>query len=83
MIRTGEPVVLADASEDHRVGQPQVADGPIGPAIWVPLTAYGQPAGTLSVARAVGRRRSTDASSSSCSLFAAQASVILEVDQRP
>ena len=79
VIRTGEPVVLVDASEDRRVDQPQVQIGQIGPVIWVPLTAYGDPVGTLSVARSKGAVPFSPSELELVSLFAAQASVILEV----
>ncbi len=81
VIRTGEPVVVVDASEDRRVNQPQVQLGQIGPAIWVPLTAYGEPIGTLSVARITGALPFSSSELELVLLFAAQASVILEVDR--
>jgi signal transduction histidine kinase len=79
VIRTGEAVVLIDASEDRRVNQPQVQLGLIGPVIWVPLTAYGDPVGTLSVARTKGAAPFSPSELELVVLFAAQASVILEV----
>ena len=79
MIRTGQAVVLADASVDPRVDQPQVQLGQIGPAVWVPLTAYGDPVGTLVGGPPEGARRSRRAELELILLFAAQASVILEV----
>ena len=79
VIRTGEAVVLVDASADRRVDQPQVQLGQIGPVIWVPLTAYGHPVGTLSVARMKGAVPFSPSELELVSLFAAQASVILEV----
>ena len=81
VVRTGRPVVIADASQDPRVGQPQVEMGVIGPAVWIPLTANGQPAGTLAVARMRGAAPFTDAEVELMLLFAAHAGVILEVDQ--
>jgi signal transduction histidine kinase len=81
VIETGRPVVLADASRDHRVAQPQVRQGHIGPAMWVPLMAYGAPVGTLSVGRARGSVPFTDAEFDLVLLFAAHASVIVEVDR--
>jgi signal transduction histidine kinase len=79
VIRTGEAVMVADASEDPRVDQPQVQLGQIGPAIWVPLTAYGDPVGALSVARTKGASPFSPSELELVLLFAAQASVILEV----
>ena len=81
VIRTGEAVVLLDASEDRRVEQPQVQLGQIGPAVWVPLTAYGEPIGALSVARIKGVLPFSPSELEVVLLFAAQASVILEVDR--
>jgi len=81
VIRTGEAVVLLDASEDRRVEQPQVQLGQIGPAVWVPLTAYGEPIGALSVARIKGVLPFSPSELELVLLFAAQASVILEVDR--
>jgi signal transduction histidine kinase len=78
---TGTPVVMTDASHDHRVQQPQVRGGHIGPAIWVALTAFGRRVGTLSVARRAGSAPFTDAELELVLLFAAQAGVIVELDQ--
>ena len=79
VIRSGQPVVLTDASEDDRFNQPQVRLGQIGPSIWVPLTAYGEPVGTLSVARTKHADPFTQSELELVLLFAAQASVIVEV----
>jgi signal transduction histidine kinase len=81
VIATGRPVVLADASGDYRTAQPQVRHGQIGPAMWVPLTAYGTPVGTLGVGRATESEPFTDAELDLVLLFAAHASVIVEVDR--
>jgi signal transduction histidine kinase len=81
VMETGTPVVLVDASQDHRVQQPQVRDGLIGPAIWVPLTSFGRWVGTLAVAREAGAPAFSDAELDLVKLFAAQAGVILELDQ--
>ena len=81
VVRTGRIVVMADASQDFRVSQPQVSSGLIGPAVWIPLTANGRPAGTLSVGRVRGAAPFTDSEIDVVDLFAAHASVILEVDQ--
>jgi two-component system, NarL family, sensor histidine kinase DevS len=79
--RTGRMIVVADASQDARVEQPQVSVGLIGPAVWVPLTASGQPAGTLSVGRLRGAAPFTQAELELVQLFAGHASVILEVER--
>ena len=81
VVRTGRPIVMADAAQDFRVAQPQVHSGVIGPAVWAPLTANGAPAGTLSVARHRGAPVFTETEVDLVLLFAAQASLILEVDQ--
>jgi signal transduction histidine kinase len=81
VITTGRPVVLADAARDYRTAQPQVRDGRIGPAMWVPLTAYGTPVGTLGVGRTRDSAPFTDAELDLVLLFAAHASVIVEVDR--
>ena len=80
VLRTGLPIVMADASQDRRVAQPQVSLGLIGPTVWAPLTANGVPAGTLSVARRLGGAAFTDSEVATVLLFAAQAGLILEVD---
>ena len=82
VLRTGRPIVMPDASQDSRVAQPQVSVGVIGPAVWAPLTANGVPVGTLAVARHRGAQAFTDAEVELVLLFAAQASLILEVDQQ-
>jgi signal transduction histidine kinase len=81
VITTGRPVVLTDASRDYRLAQPQVKHGHFGPAMWVPLIAYGAPVGTLSVGRTTGSTPFTDAELDLVLLFAAHASVIVEVDR--
>jgi signal transduction histidine kinase len=81
VMQTGTPVVMTDASQDHRVQQPQVRGGQIGPAIWVALTAFESRVGTLSVARGAGAPSFTDGEFELVLLFAAQAGVILELDQ--
>jgi signal transduction histidine kinase len=74
-------VVVDDASKDHRTGQPQVGAGDVGPALWAPLVAGGRPFGTLSVARSKGGAAFRPPEIEVVRSFAAQASVILEVDQ--
>jgi signal transduction histidine kinase len=74
-------VVMTDASQDLRLSQPQVSIGNVGPAIWVGLTANGEPAGTLSVARVRGAAPFTDAELDVVQLFANHASVVLEVER--
>ena len=81
VMHTGAPVVIIDAARDHRVQQPQVRGGDIGPAIWVALSAFGRRVGTLSVARVVGSPPFTDSQLDLVLLFAAQAGVIVELDE--
>jgi signal transduction histidine kinase len=81
VMQTGRPIVLLDASGDHRVQQPQVRDGHIGPTIWVALTSFGRRVGSLAVARREGAPAFTDAELELVQLFAAQAGVVLELDQ--
>jgi signal transduction histidine kinase len=81
VMHSGRPIVLADAASDLRVDQPQVGAGSIGPAVWVPLTVDGHPIGTLSIARFSGGAPFSAAELELVLLFAAQASVILEVDR--
>ena len=78
VLASGDPVVLEDASLDKRSNQPLVADGTIGPALFVPLMRKGQPFGTLAVARAVGGTVFGTSELDIVRSFASQASVILE-----
>lgn len=48
------PVILEDASSDHRVHGPLQSTGAIGPALFVPLHAEGEPFGTLMIGRPIG-----------------------------
>jgi signal transduction histidine kinase len=50
VIRSGQPVVLDDASADPRIYQPVVRIGGIGPAMFVPLAIRDRAFGTLLVA---------------------------------
>jgi two-component system sensor histidine kinase DevS len=77
----GEMVVLENASRDHRVRQPQVKSGRIGPAVWTALTSEGRPFGTLAVCRAIGQPPFSSAELELVRSFADQASVILEHDR--
>jgi signal transduction histidine kinase len=81
VMETGTPIVLVDASQDHRVQQPQVRDGMIGPTVWVPLTSFGRLVGTLAVARGAGSPAFTEPELELTRLFATQAGVVLELDQ--
>lgn len=54
VMHTGRPALIEDAAEDHRVHQPVVRIGDVGPALLVPLVARGKPYGTLAVANRRG-----------------------------
>ena len=81
VLATGQLAVLADASSDPRVAQPQVRAGRLGPALFVALVADGSVFGTLSVARVTGAPTFSPADLDMVRSFAAQASVALERDQ--
>ncbi|HEV2231128.1 MAG TPA: GAF domain-containing sensor histidine kinase [Thermoplasmata archaeon] len=78
VIRSGEPLVLEDASSDTRSYQPMVGSGRMGPSLFVPLTVRGKAFGTLAVANEVGGRRFTDEDVRLVETFAGQASLGLE-----
>ena len=83
VLRTGEMVVLEDASTDHRTLQPQVASGRVGPAVWVALVAEGRPFGTLSLTRPVGAAPFSPSQLDLARSFATQASMVLEAQPGP
>ena len=78
VIRSGEPLVLEDASSDTRSYQPMVGSGRMGPSLFVPLTVRGRAFGTLAVANEVGGHRFTDEDLRLVETFAGQASLGLE-----
>ncbi|MGH2555067.1 MAG: GAF domain-containing protein, partial [Actinomycetota bacterium] len=78
VIRSGKPVVLADASADDRVYQPVVRVGGMGPTMLVPLAAGDRPLGTLAVANRSGGRAFDEAALELVETFAGQASVAIE-----
>ncbi|MFI5042442.1 MAG: GAF domain-containing protein [Acidimicrobiales bacterium] len=78
VLETGQSIVLEDASRDHRIAQPQVQTGEIGPALFVALVAEGVAFGTLSVARQTGAPPFSPADLEMVRTFAAHASVALE-----
>lgn len=77
VIRTGQTVLLEDSSRDRR-DQPQAASGRIGPAVWIPLATAGQPFGSLSVGRLVGKTTFSPSELEVIGSFATLASVILD-----
>jgi PAS domain S-box-containing protein len=78
VLLSGEPELVADAPSDRRVHQPIVALGDIGPALFVPLSAKGEPFGTLMVARVRGSEAFTQADVDAVASLAAQAAVAIE-----
>jgi two-component system, NarL family, sensor histidine kinase DevS len=77
VMRTGKPMVLADASADERVIQPIVRAG-VGPAVFIPLAVRGNILGTLTVANAKGGPLLREAAIPLLELFAEQAAVAIE-----
>ncbi len=78
IIRTGEPVLLADASKVEPTSEPLLSLGGIGRAIFVPLAAGGDTIGTLAVGRRAGRTPMSQMDVWLLESFAAQVSVALE-----
>jgi GAF domain-containing protein/DNA-binding NarL/FixJ family response regulator len=76
VLRSGQTVVLDDASVDHRVAQPPRPHGQIGPSVYVAMTVDGQPFATLSIGRAKGAARFTPTEVDLITTFAAHASVV-------
>jgi signal transduction histidine kinase len=77
VLRTGKPVVLADAAADDRTAQPIVA-AMVGPALFVPLAVRGHTLGSLTVANARGGPPLREAAVQLVETFAEQAAVALE-----
>jgi signal transduction histidine kinase len=77
VLRTGERIVVEDASTDHRTRQPQVSTRQLGPVVWVLLASEGHLFGTLSVGRPLGSAPFTATELDLVGSFAAQASVAL------
>jgi signal transduction histidine kinase len=78
VMRTGQPLVVSDASIDPRVYQPIVQLGEMGPALFVPLAARGQVFGTLALSNTQGGREFTEEDLALVQVFAAQAAVALD-----
>jgi signal transduction histidine kinase len=77
-ITSGRLVALQDAAVDDRVAQPIVRSGVFGPALFVPLSARGEPFGTLLLARRRGREPFEEGEVHLAELFAGQAAGVLE-----
>ncbi|MBO0694103.1 MAG: GAF domain-containing protein, partial [Acidimicrobiaceae bacterium] len=80
VIRTGQTITTEDASRERR-HQPQTASGRIGPSVWTPLLTAGEPFGSLSVSRSVGKPVFSPSEVEMIGSFATQASVVLEHDR--
>ena len=74
----GRPLILENVATDPRMGQPVVALGNIGPAIFLPLAIPGRVFGTLSVAKLTGGTVFSEEELSFTEVFAAQAAVALD-----
>lgn len=77
VLDTGLPVIIEDASQDHRVHGPFQTLGDIGPALFVPLHAEGEPFGTLMIGRPVGARGFGAPDLEIATSFAGQASLVV------
>ncbi len=78
VIRSGQRVVLADASRSDRPYPPMIALGNMGPLLLVPLVVRGRPFGTLTVANPIGAAAFDEEAIRLVETFADQASVALE-----
>src|SRR6266540_4153329 len=78
VIRSGEPIVLEDASADPRFHLPLIRAGHIGPAMFVPLTIRGRTFGTLLVANHIAGRTFDDQDLAVVQTFGEQAVLALE-----
>ena len=78
VVRTGNPLVLEDASSDERGFRPLIDSGRVGPAVFVPLTAHGRAFGTLAASREPGSRPFDDEDVRLLGSFADQAAIALE-----
>jgi two-component system, NarL family, sensor histidine kinase DevS len=77
VLRTGKPVVLADAAADDRIAQP-IVRARLGPALFVPLAVRGRILGSLTVANARGGPPLREPAVQLVETFAEQAAVALE-----
>ena len=77
-MRTGQPLILEDASSDPRAHHPIAQLGRHGPALFVPLRVRGRATGTLMLANLKGGRRFDKQTLLFVETFADQASVAIE-----
>lgn len=78
VIRSGQTLVLTDATADERKNQPIVRAAAVGPAMFAPLTVADRGFGTLLVGRPQDGRPFTEEERAVIELFASQAAVALE-----
>ena len=87
VMRSGQPLIFADASSERKGLAPIIRAARVGPAIFVPLRVRGRATGTLMVANARGGRQFNERELKLVETFADQASVAIEygraqVDER-
>jgi GAF domain-containing protein len=80
VIRTGQTVVLPDARQDARSYKPLTTTAEVGPAIFLPVGAPHHRIGSLALARLPGRPAFSDRQVAVAEAMAAQASVVLTLD---
>ena len=78
VFRSGQPVVIEDATADSRIHQPIVRIGEIGPALFVPLTAGHGSIGAVMVANGLRGQTFADDDLSTLLAFGRQAAVAIE-----
>jgi signal transduction histidine kinase len=78
VIRTGRPLIFVNAAGDPRIYQPMAETGQMGPAIFVPMAARGDPYGTLALTRMGEGRPFDDSDVDLLQNFAEQAAIAIE-----
>ena len=78
VVRSGQAVVLDDASAGERTHRPMIEAGDMGPAVFVPLAVRGARMGTLSVSRLRGGHPFDPRDPGLLGAFADQAALALE-----
>lgn len=78
VMRSGKPLIFADATLERKRSAPIIRAARVGPAIFVPLRVAGRATGTLMVANATGGRRFRERELRLVETFADQASVAIE-----
>jgi signal transduction histidine kinase len=77
VMTTGEPVTVANFSQDERVAPAARERMPLGPAVILPLGGSGSVRGVLTVGRHPGSMPLTPAAAEMAGSFAAQAGIVL------